>query len=173
MRIGTKTLLFGCHQFILHPIFVWLAWRKIYGRPSRWMWVAFILHDWGLWGMKVFDGPEDNHPWRSANLIPRWVPDYVFAQVFLHSRFFAAKNGMKPSKLCWADKLGSALMPSWLWAILAHLSGEGYVYMLNSKYEINQNTHNIFSIRGLVRFHKKYKGWAEKEVSRELSTTPR
>lgn len=49
--IGTRTLLFGAHQFLLHPFFVAKAWIMLYGWP--WhpaIWVSFIVHDWGYWG---------------------------------------------------------------------------------------------------------------------------
>lgn len=28
MRIGTKSILFGVHQFIWHPVTVYIAWRN-------------------------------------------------------------------------------------------------------------------------------------------------
>lgn len=59
MEIGTKSILFGAHQFILHPIFVFIAWWKLYGFPwDLRLWVAFIVHDWGYWGKLNMDGKE-------------------------------------------------------------------------------------------------------------------
>ena len=48
MKLGTKSLLFGCHQFVLHPLFVLVAWWRLYGRPSWRMVVAIIVHDLSL-----------------------------------------------------------------------------------------------------------------------------
>lgn len=31
MKLGTKSVLFGAHQFLIHPFFVALAWWKLYG----------------------------------------------------------------------------------------------------------------------------------------------
>ena len=37
MKVGTRSLLFGSHQFMLHPLFVAIAWRRLYGRwPHGW-----------------------------------------------------------------------------------------------------------------------------------------
>ena len=174
MNIGTKTLLFGCHQFILHPIYTWLGWRKVYGpHYSSLIWIAFIMHDWGLWGMKEFDGPEDNHTVRSAQIVDNTcyklrLPFRSFwdlhCQVLNHSRFYASYMDRTPSQLCAADKVGTALMPSWLWAILAYLTGEGWVYMDNGKYELNKGLQpRPHTLRALIRFHKEYKLWAFKE----------
>lgn len=33
MKIGTKSVLYGAHCFIIHPWFVALAWWKLYGFP--------------------------------------------------------------------------------------------------------------------------------------------
>lgn len=29
MRVGTKSILFGAHQFLLHPLFVAWAWTRL------------------------------------------------------------------------------------------------------------------------------------------------
>lgn len=44
MKIGTRSLLYGAHQFMLHPLFLALAWRKLYGAPlDPRLWVALAL----------------------------------------------------------------------------------------------------------------------------------
>ncbi len=49
MRVGTKSLLIGAHQFIMHPALVALAWRRIYGEwPDMATSVAIAVHDWSL-----------------------------------------------------------------------------------------------------------------------------
>jgi hypothetical protein len=175
MNIGTKSLLFGAHQFALHPIFTWLGWRRLYGRYfPLYLWIAFVIHDWGYWGMKNMDGKEDNHTFMSCQYLQRgynWVGQKTYFKlhdlILLHSRFYAMKIGEAPSQLCWADKMGTALMPSRLWAILAHLSGEGYVYMANSKYEIYKKGQPQ-TVAELVKFHQSYKMWAFGPMMKEV-----
>ncbi len=71
MKIGTRSLLFGYHQFLIHPLFVALSWWRLYGFP--WdvrLWVAFIVHDWGYWGKPNMDGQEGElHPWTGAKIM--------------------------------------------------------------------------------------------------------
>lgn len=143
MKIGTKSLLFGCHQFILHPLFVLWGWIKLYGLPNWKELVCVVIHDWGYWGLADMDGKEgEEHPkWAAAKawgcLDSDDVCDSRYANICLyHSRFLAKKLGKKPSKLCWADKKGTALMPAWLWVSLGSLSGEINEYLSCKKYEI-------------------------------------
>jgi hypothetical protein len=64
MKIGTKSLLYGGHQFAIHPWVLAYSWYKLYGwggYPNLWnwrLWIAFIVHDWGYWGKPNMDGPE-------------------------------------------------------------------------------------------------------------------
>lgn len=71
MKIGTKSLLFGYHQFLIHPLFVARAWWKLYGFPwDPRLWFAFFTHDLGYWGKPNMDGPEgESHPWTGANIM--------------------------------------------------------------------------------------------------------
>ncbi|NOS67800.1 MAG: hypothetical protein HOO67_05565 [Candidatus Peribacteraceae bacterium] len=78
MKIGTKSLLFGVHQFIVHPVVVGRAWRALYGRwPNLNEWIAIVVHDWGYWGLPNMDGPEGQlHPSRSAKVaffVGKWA----------------------------------------------------------------------------------------------------
>lgn len=51
MREGTKSVLFGCHNPILHGIFVLMAWRLEYKSwPKWWELIGIFLHDIGVWG---------------------------------------------------------------------------------------------------------------------------
>ncbi len=148
MRIGTKSLLFGCHQFLLHPLFVLAAWCRLWGWPSWRMLVAIVIHDWGYWGCESMDGEDGGeHPKAAAF----WCFDHVKshphdeddpwalagAEIFYHSRYLSRQYGQEPSRLCWADKLGTAWYPTWLWVALARLSGELQEYMDDTKYEIH------------------------------------
>ena len=74
LPVGTRSLLFGVHQFALHPLFVLWAWRRLYGSlPRDWrVWVVILIHDWGYWGCKDMDGPEGKwHPWGGAKIAAR------------------------------------------------------------------------------------------------------
>jgi hypothetical protein len=73
MKLGTKSLLFGAHAFWLHPWFVAWAWWKLYGFPwDPRLWVAFIIHDWGYWGLdKMDDSKGEYHPLWAARVMHR------------------------------------------------------------------------------------------------------
>lgn len=126
MKIGTKSLLFGAHQFLLHPLFLALAWRKLYGAPlDPRLWVAFLVHDWGYWGCPNMDGDEgQRHPELGGRIMAR-----LFGQAWgdftrLHSRYYAKLEGREPSPLCAADKLVLIVTPRWAYLPLVKLTGE-------------------------------------------------
>lgn len=158
MRIGTKSILFGAHQFLIHPWFVALAWWKLYGFPfDPRLWVAFFVHDLGYIGKPNMDGPEgETHVELGAEIMhylfdhPRWithctetchrvthrtVKTHEILNVhwknfcLYHSRFYAKRDGRSHSRLCVADKLAIALTPAWLYLPLARLTGEIHEYM--------------------------------------------
>jgi len=126
MKTGTKSLLFGVHQFVWHPITVTLAWRKLYGEwPSIGMLCAIVIHDWGYWGSPNMDGPEGElHAERSSKLALKWLGPYYQLQVLCHSRHYAKAHNLTPSDLCWADKYSIRYDPWWLYLPRAWLSGE-------------------------------------------------
>jgi hypothetical protein len=76
MKTGTKSLLFGAHQLLLHPLLVAAAWIKLYG--FTWdirIWIAFFVHDLGYWGKPNMDGPEgERHPETGAKIM-HWLFD--------------------------------------------------------------------------------------------------
>jgi hypothetical protein len=135
MNIGTKTLLWGYHQLLLHPLFVAVSWWKLYGFP--WdvkLWVAFFLHDIGYFGKPNMDGVEGaTHPFTGARIMhllfdpPDSTTWYDFC--LYHSRTTAKESSMPISKLCYADKLAFMLYPQWLLKILYKLSGEYEQYL--------------------------------------------
>lgn len=48
MRVGTKSKLFGVHDFVIHTAFLAIAWRRLYGFPrDPRLWLAFLLHGAG------------------------------------------------------------------------------------------------------------------------------
>lgn len=129
MKVGTKSLLFGVHQFILHPIFVLIAWVRLYGKPSWKELVCIIIHDWGYWGKPNMDGEEgEKHTVTGARIALRLFGREYHDLCLLHSRHYASQFCMTPSKLCWADKLWHKYIPWWLYLSLAWLTGELYEY---------------------------------------------
>ena len=130
MKIGTKSVLFGVHQFILHPLFTALAWWKLFGVPyDPRLWVAFFVHDLGYLGKPDMDGDRGElHPILGAKIMSVFGKNwYGFA--LYHSRFYARKHGKKISRLCVADKYAIVLVPAWLYVFQANLSGEIHEYM--------------------------------------------
>jgi len=137
VRAGTKSILFGGHQFILHPPFVVVAWVKLYKRlPSVKELFCIVIHDLGYWGKINIDGGEGElHPLWAARIAGRVFGHEYFDFIAYHSRCLARRDGKTPSKLCLPDKMGVALMPTWLLVFLTSLSGEIKEYMTQSKYE--------------------------------------
>ena len=134
MRIGTKSLLVGVHQALIHPYYVAKAWRILYGRRPTWPeLLAIITHDWGYWGSPDMDGEAGTqHPARMAAWWRRRGREDVAAEIEGHSRHYSALVGAEVSRLCWADKLSMVLTPSWLYLVLARASGELGEYMAAS-----------------------------------------
>lgn len=163
MKIGTKSVLFGAHQFMIHPWFVAYAWWKLYGFPfDPRLWVAFFVHDLGYIGKPNMDGPEgESHPEFGARIMSvfdhgqgRRPEDHPFHAswycfCFFHSRFLAGAWCKLPSRLCMADKLAIALEPWWLYLPRVILSGEinEYMGLCKTKY------------KGEVEVPKTRKGW--------------
>jgi hypothetical protein len=151
MEVGTKSVLFGAHCFFIHPIFVFIAWWKLYGFPfDPRLWGAFFVHDLGYWGKPNMDGAEgeahvefgakvmhklfdplkvrrncDGYPFP----ITRIYTNYWYDFSLYHSRFYAKKDNRPCSQLCYADKLAICLEPSWLYLPRVILSGEIKEYM--------------------------------------------
>lgn len=129
MKLGTRSLLFGVHQFAWHPITVWLAWRRLYGAPGWRETVCILIHDWGYWGCAEMDGPEgEAHPYLGARLAG-WLFGPAYRVLVLHhSRTLCRAAGVEPSRLCWADKLSMLYDPSWFYLLRARATGEIHEY---------------------------------------------
>lgn len=138
MKIGTRSLLFGAHQFAIHPLFLVAGWWQSYGwsrvaeqsglvvslRDPR-LWIVFVIHDWGYWGLPNMDGDEgETHPEWAARVMTRWFGQQWGDFSLLHSRFYAKRLGRPFSRLCVADKLAVALEPWWFYLPRVWLSGE-------------------------------------------------
>lgn len=139
MKLGTKSLLFGVHQFIWHPITVAKAWRHINGRWPCWRTtICIIVHDWGYWGCAEMDGKEgEQHPRRGA-AIASWLLDEPEDTTWLnfclgHSRTMARILNIEQSKLCGPDKLSIAFDPAPFYIFRARLTGELAEYRTNAE----------------------------------------
>lgn len=157
MTIGTKSVLFGVHQFVWHPYTVARAWRRIYGRWPGWLgWICIVCHDLGYLGCADMDGKEGRmHPVRGAKLAG-WLA-YRIASVLnifkrpcrrkcnailheavahgftrYHSRELARLEGQDVSPLCQADKLSILFDPPGFYLFRARLSGEVEEYRLRA-----------------------------------------
>lgn len=130
MNLGTRSLLCGAHQFVLHPLFLVIAWTMLYGLPcDPRLWIAFFVHDLGYFGLPNMDGPEGKrHVERGARIMSIFGKEWADFTRF-HSRSYAALNGAQPSRLCAADKLATCLVPAWLYLLTVNLSGEITEYM--------------------------------------------
>lgn len=139
MKIGTRSILFGVHQFLWHPLTVGLAWRRIHKVwPTRFEWLAIFLHDLGYWGCPDMDGESGRqHPARAA----KWgrelgevmsgspaTGEYVESLIAGHSRNFCRAYDQKPSKLCAPDKVSILYDPALFYWLRGVLSGEIFEY---------------------------------------------
>jgi len=129
MKVGTKSVIFGVHNFIWHPITVTLAWTKLYGLPNWKELVCIFVHDLGYWGKPNIDGIEgEMHPVMGSEIAHVLLdPCNIFKyrdMCLYHSRTCAKKYGVSPSQLCWCDKLCIKYDPWWFYLFRAILSGE-------------------------------------------------
>ena len=144
MTIGTKSLLFGAHQFILHPICLWLAWRKLRGKKHSFnpkLLIAFIVHDWGYWGKPNMDGQEGKlHPALGKKIMTKLFGEWWGNFTAYHSRSYAKLEGKEHSILCPVDKYAFCILPKWLYMAMIWLTGEWKEYMYNRvlAYEANE-----------------------------------
>lgn len=131
MTVGSKSVLFGAHCFLLHPWFVAAAWWRLYGFPwDPRLWAAFWLHDLGYAGKPNMDGPEgERHVEWAGNVMghlfgPVWKDFCLY-----HSRFYAKRDGRPFSRLCVADKMAIVLTPAWLYLPMVRCTGEIREYL--------------------------------------------
>jgi hypothetical protein len=131
MKMGTRSVLFGAHQFILHPIVLAVAWTKLYGFPrDPRLFIAFMVHDLGYIGKKNMDGDDgETHPFRGAAIMRLFFGKAWGDFTLYHSRFYARRRNRPYSQLAVADKLAVTLVPAWLYVPMVSLTGEINEYM--------------------------------------------
>lgn len=139
ISVGTKSVLFGVHQFLWHPITVALAFRKVHRRmPTWWEAVGIVCHDLGYWGCTDMDGSSGlSHPRAGANLAYNfvcWFSDRRAYDVYFfclnHSSNFARLNGQPTSALYLPDKVSILFDPAWFYMLRGWLSGELDEYVM-------------------------------------------
>ena len=152
MKIGTKSILFGVHQFIWHPVTVARAFKWLYGRwPDRYEWCGIIFHDLGYWGKPNIDGKEGRlHPYKGAEMAgkaaiwvalqsghgPRFAAQlgaHIQEWTLRHSRELSKQRNVEPSSLCWADKACCFFDPTPLYLLRSCASGEMYEFRVNAR----------------------------------------
>ena len=131
MKIGTKSVLFGAHQFILHPIVIAISWTMLYGLPrDPRLFVAFLVHDWGYVGKGDMDGVEgESHPIRGAAIMRLLFGKAWGDFTLYHSRFYARRRNHPYSRLAVADKLAATILPAWIYVPMVLATGEVQEYM--------------------------------------------
>ena len=125
MKVGTKSVLFGVHCFLIHPFLIAWAWWTLFGFPfDPRLGIAFFVHDLGYIGKPNMDGPEgESHPYFGATIMRIFGEEWYWFTL-LHSRYLAKQLGKQPSRLAIADKLVIAIEPSWIYLPRAKASGE-------------------------------------------------
>ena len=131
MKLGTRSVLFGVHCFWIHPLYVALAWIRLYGWPWHPLtWVAFFVHDLGYIGLPDMDGDAgETHVFRGAWIMGALGGRKWYSFALYHSRFWAKYDAANISWLCVADKYSFCITPRWLYLLLAYMSGELWEYM--------------------------------------------
>lgn len=156
MNVGTRSILFGAHQFILHPLILFMAWWKLYGFPTDpRLWVAFLVHDLGYWGKPNMDGPEgETHVELGAKIMAQLFGKEWGNFCLYHSRFYAKRDGAHFSRLCVADKQAIVMDPWWLYLPRVLLSGEVWEYFHVSTKEGNKYRNEYRDTSSLRAWHK-------------------
>lgn len=124
MTEGTKSYLIGCHQFLLHPLWVLLAWRLEYKSwPKWWELICIFLHDCGVCGRQYLsdDKAKIGHWEKGADLSFK-----VVWHLGQHRRSYLAyrshdlvaghcpeESGYCESRLSRADKRSWLVVPMW------------------------------------------------------------
>jgi hypothetical protein len=126
MRLGTRSIIFGVHHWLFHPLAVALAFRRLEARWPTWREALCIaVHDWGYWGCGDMDGPEGvQHPRLGGQIAAALLGLDWGEWTVRHSGTYAELFGAQPSELYAADKLSVFEVPEWLYLGLARLSGE-------------------------------------------------
>lgn len=112
---GTVSYLVGCHQFFLHPLFVFIAWVREYRQfPAFWELCCIFLHDIGHIGKEYLTDLKEKakHWYWGAAMAQRLFGIKGFLMVAGHD----GSSGFPRSKLFIPDKRSWLEAPNWfLW----------------------------------------------------------
>ena len=139
MKEGTKSLLFGCHNPIMHGTWVLLTWRIQYKSwPKWWQIICIYLHDIGIWGRQYLsdDNAKKGHwelgAWLSSHIVWHIAGKRRRSYLFHRSYKFCAghcpsESQYQKSKLFMADKRSWVVAPMWWlwWNYWVEWSGNG------------------------------------------------
>lgn len=141
MNLGSKSIIFGVHNFLWHPITVALAWRSWHKRwPKRWEWIAIFCHDLGYWGCNDIDGAcGKEHPWAGALVANYFAGHRALDLVLGHSKSFCQLHGLDTTDLYAPDKLCVLFDPPWFYLLRANLTGEIHEYMRNGPEKVRHS----------------------------------
>lgn len=115
MSEGTRSLLIGCHNIIMHPLMVIRAWRWWFGTwPKPWQIVCIFVHDVGLAGRQYLSDPmaKEGH-WK---LGAYWAGRLFGWKGFYFCAGHTPESCEPRSALWFADKASWLVAPVWwLW----------------------------------------------------------
>lgn len=115
MNEGTKSYLFGCHHFFIHPLLVLIAWIKEYKTfPKFWELICIFLHDIGHVGKQYLSDPKEKqkHWMLGADIAYKLFGLKGFYLIAGHT----TQNSHPRSKLFIPDKKSWLIAPNWwLW----------------------------------------------------------
>lgn len=115
MTEGTRSLLIGCHSFIMHPLMVLRAWRWWFGSwPRPWQIICIFIHDWGISGRQYLsDHKAKEGHWRVGALLAYKLFGY---NAFMFCAGHTPESDYPRSDLWYADKASWLVAPLWwLW----------------------------------------------------------
>ena len=122
MNEGTKSYLFGCHQFFFHPLWVLFAWRLEYKSwPKLWQIICILLHDVGIIGRQYIavDESKLGHWMLGANIAQRLflrldMPKIAWKSWVLIAGHCPNESSLPKSKLFISDKRAYLIEPMWM-----------------------------------------------------------
>lgn len=134
MNKGLRSVLFGMHNPIIHGIFVYLAWIRIYHEiPSLREIICILFHDIGYIKQNIIDGDSDKHPEMGAKICGQLFGKEYYNLCIAHSRDYANKLNLSLSKLGYADKYCVFMTPNLLYLIIGYTGGEAKIYFEDTK----------------------------------------
>lgn len=108
MTEGLKSYLFGCHHFFFHPLWVWIAWTRHYGKvPKLWQTICILIHDVGICDYNFLSHTKNGHWKRGAKIAYKLFGMKGWLLCAGHTR----QSGWPLSDLFIADKKSRLIEP--------------------------------------------------------------